>query len=89
MNLIPIPALDGGRILFVIYEAIFRKPVNKKYRRISFHVTNIIITTMKMAPIAIIVVSAFLLTTIIAIGAIFMVVIMILVTWNDIRRYFL
>ncbi|MCD0801236.1 site-2 protease family protein, partial [Staphylococcus aureus] len=23
MNLIPIPALDGGRILFVIYEAIF------------------------------------------------------------------
>ena len=30
MNLIPIPALDGGRILFVIYEAIFRKPVNKK-----------------------------------------------------------
>ena len=29
MNLIPIPALDGGRILFVIYEAIFRKPVNK------------------------------------------------------------
>ncbi|HCY6438027.1 TPA: RIP metalloprotease RseP [Staphylococcus aureus] len=60
MNLIPIPALDGGRILFVIYEAIFRKPVNKKAE-----------------------------TTIIAIGAIFMVVIMILVTWNDIRRYFL
>ncbi|MCG9853571.1 RIP metalloprotease RseP [Staphylococcus argenteus] len=60
MNLIPIPALDGGRILFVIYEAIFRKPVNKKAE-----------------------------TTIIAIGAIFMVIIMILVTWNDIRRYFL
>ncbi len=59
MNLIPIPALDGGS-LFVIYEAIFRKPVNKKAE-----------------------------TTIIAIGAIFMVVIMILVTWNDIRRYFL
>lgn len=30
MNLLPIPALDGGRILFVIYEAIFRRPVNKK-----------------------------------------------------------
>ncbi len=29
MNLLPVPALDGGRILFVIYEAIFRKPVNK------------------------------------------------------------
>jgi regulator of sigma E protease len=33
MNLLPIPALDGGRILFVIYEAIFRRPVNK----ISLH----------------------------------------------------
>lgn len=31
MNLLPIPALDG-RILFVIYEAIFRRPVNKKLK---------------------------------------------------------
>src|SRR5699024_6243391 len=30
MNLLPIPALDGGRILFVLYEGIFRKPLNKK-----------------------------------------------------------
>ena len=30
MNLIPIPVLDGGRIIFVIYEAIFKKPINKK-----------------------------------------------------------
>lgn len=30
MNLIPIPVLDGGRILFVLYEAIFRKPISKK-----------------------------------------------------------
>ena len=27
MNLLPIPALDGGRILFVLIELIFRKPV--------------------------------------------------------------
>lgn len=27
MNLLPIPALDGGRTLFVIFEMIFRKPV--------------------------------------------------------------
>lgn len=60
MNLLPIPALDGGRILFVIYEAIFRKPINKKAE-----------------------------TGIIAIGAIFVIIIMILVTWNDIQRYFL
>ncbi len=27
MNLLPIPALDGGRILFVLIELIFRKPI--------------------------------------------------------------
>ena len=27
MNLLPLPALDGGRILFVLIELIFRKPV--------------------------------------------------------------
>ena len=27
MNLLPLPALDGGRILFVLVELIFRKPV--------------------------------------------------------------
>lgn len=60
MNLLPIPALDGGRILFVIYEAIFRKPINKKAE-----------------------------ATIIGIGAVFVIIIMLLVTWNDIQRYFL
>lgn len=60
MNLLPIPALDGGRILFVLYEAIFRKPINKKAE-----------------------------TAIIALGALFVVIIMIIVTWNDIQRYFL
>jgi len=30
MNLLPVPALDGGRIVFVLYEMIFRKPVNRK-----------------------------------------------------------
>lgn len=59
VNLLPIPALDGGRILFVIYEAIFRRPVNKK--------AEIVIISM---------------------GAIFLVFIMIMVTWNDIQRYF-
>lgn len=40
MNLLPIPALDGGRIVFVLYEAIFKKPVNPMVEawsvRISF-----------------------------------------------------
>lgn len=60
MNLLPIPALDGGRILFVIYEAIFRKPVNKKAEMY-----------------------------IVAAGALFVFFVMIMVTWNDISRYFL
>ncbi|MGK0576319.1 RIP metalloprotease RseP [Macrococcus capreoli] len=60
MNLLPIPALDGGRILFVIYEAIFRRPVNKKAEMY-----------------------------IIGAGAVFLFFVMIMVTWNDISRYFL
>jgi regulator of sigma E protease len=30
-NLLPLPALDGGRLFFVLIEMIFRKPVPKKY----------------------------------------------------------
>lgn len=31
-NLIPFPALDGGKLLFLIVEAIRRKPINEKYQ---------------------------------------------------------
>lgn len=30
LNLFPIPALDGGHILFNLYEIIFRRPINEK-----------------------------------------------------------
>ncbi|OHA16210.1 MAG: RIP metalloprotease RseP [Candidatus Taylorbacteria bacterium RIFCSPLOWO2_12_FULL_43_20] len=30
LNLIPFPALDGGRLLFVLIEAVIRRPVNPK-----------------------------------------------------------
>lgn len=30
-NLLPIPALDGARLVFLIIEGIRRKPVNPKY----------------------------------------------------------
>ncbi len=30
MNLLPFPALDGGHVVFLIYEAIFRRPVPEK-----------------------------------------------------------
>ena len=31
MNLLPLPALDGGRLVFLILEGIRRKPVPAKY----------------------------------------------------------
>ncbi len=31
MNLLPLPALDGGRLFFILLELIFRKPVPSKY----------------------------------------------------------
>ena len=31
INLLPLPALDGGRFLFLVIEAIRRKPINRKY----------------------------------------------------------
>ena len=34
-NLIPIPALDGGKIVMNIIEAIRRKPLNQKLKAIS------------------------------------------------------
>lgn len=33
-NLLPVPALDGGRLLFILYEMIFRKPVPQKYESV-------------------------------------------------------
>ncbi len=33
MNLLPLPALDGGRLLFLIIEAIRRKRIDPEQRR--------------------------------------------------------
>ena len=33
-NLIPFPALDGGRLLFLLIEAIIRRPLNRKVEAI-------------------------------------------------------
>lgn len=32
-NLLPFPALDGGRILFVLYEMVFRRPFNREWEQ--------------------------------------------------------
>ena len=34
MNLLPIPALDGGRILFTLVECVIRRPLNPKFEGI-------------------------------------------------------
>ena len=37
MNLLPIPALDGGRLVFLVIEAIRKKPINREIEgRIHF-----------------------------------------------------
>lgn len=60
VNLMPIPALDGGKLLLNIIEAIRKKPMSPEKEGM-----------------------------ITLIGAGFMILLMILVTWNDIQRFFL
>lgn len=59
VNLIPIPALDGGKLLLNLIEAVRGKPLDPNKE-----------------------------TLITLIGFGFMMLLMILVTWNDIQRYF-
>ena len=57
INLLPIPALDGGRLLFVGIEAITRKPVNPVWMgRVNL------------------------------VGFALLMLLMIVVTWNDIAK---
>lgn len=58
INLLPIPAFDGGRILFLIIEKIRRKPVSAKVEN-----------------------------TIHSIGFILLMILMIMITYNDIIRF--
>lgn len=59
MNLLPIPALDGGKILLNFYQIVRGKPLEQKKQ---VYVTII--------------------------GAAFLLILMVLVTFNDIRRFF-
>jgi regulator of sigma E protease len=60
MNLLPIPALDGGRLLFFAIEAVRGKPVDRqKEGMVHF------------------------------IGFALLMLLMLVVTWNDIQRFFL
>lgn len=59
INLIPLPAFDGGRVLFMIIEAIKGKPVSPKVEN-----------------------------TIHAVGLILLMILMVVITFNDIIRIF-
>lgn len=59
MNLLPIPALDGGRLLFLLVELITRKPIPKEKEAIVH-----------------------------AVGFVILFIVMILITFKDIRNLF-
>jgi len=59
MNLLPLPALDGGRLLFFFFEAIRGKPVDKQKEGFVHFV-----------------------------GIVLLMLLMLVVTWNDIQRFF-
>ncbi len=50
-NLLPIPALDGGRFFFMIIELIFRKPVPAKYEN-WIHAAGMVLLLVFMAVIS-------------------------------------
>lgn len=59
MNLLPLPALDGGRLLFFLFEALRGKPIDKQKEGMVHFV-----------------------------GIMLLMVLMVMVTWNDIQRFF-
>lgn len=38
LNLLPIPVLDGGHVVFIVVEALRRKPLSPKFRQISMQI---------------------------------------------------
>lgn len=46
LNLLPIPALDGGRLVFLGYEAIFRKKPSKKFENTLINITFILLLAL-------------------------------------------
>ena len=50
INLLPIPAFDGGRILFLIIEKIRRKPVNPKVEN-TIHAVGLVLLMILMIAI--------------------------------------
>jgi regulator of sigma E protease len=45
-NILPIPALDGGHLMFLLYEAVFRKPLSIKTRMVVQQVGMALLLTL-------------------------------------------
>ena len=45
-NLLPLPALDGGRLLFILLEMIFRKPVPQKFEAVVHTVGMVLLLSL-------------------------------------------
>ena len=43
MNLLPIPALDGGRVLILLIESIFRKDLNEKVKSLIINISFVLL----------------------------------------------
>ena len=51
VNLLPLPALDGGRIVFLIIELIRRKPIKPEYEG-YVHLAGIVVLLVFMVVVA-------------------------------------
>jgi regulator of sigma E protease len=50
-NLLPLPALDGGHLLFILVEMVFRKPIPKKLEGLV-HAVGMVLLLALMAVIS-------------------------------------
>lgn len=46
VNLLPIPMLDGGHLLFYIYESIFRRPMPEKVQSYAFRMGMVLVLSL-------------------------------------------
>ena len=46
VNLLPIPALDGGRLVFIAIEAVRGKPVSQKVQDKAINITMILLLAL-------------------------------------------
>ena len=49
MNILPIPALDGGRLFFILIEGITGKKVNPKYEALAHTIGMAVLLTLILA----------------------------------------